>query len=823
MASNLEIRVLFAAIDKFVRPAAAITDASRKASKALKETRDAQKGLENQSKLIESFRSANKQIGITGHDLEKARELVKRLALEMNATAVPTAKMQSALAKATEDARHLAAQANRLAEKKQRLRKELSEVGIDTKKLSEQQRDLKSKMEAASAAVKQQEEALGALNKRKQQQHAIEDKLNKLRKTAATMAKTGVGMLAAGAAVGVPVAKAGKDFADFETAMLGVARQMEGARDANGKVTQTYWEMADAIKAMSERLPGSANDIAKIVEAGARMGIQGKQNLLTYAETTAIMASAFDLPVDQVGEDIGNISQLYKVPIKDIKALGDTINWLDDNALANGGDIIDVMKRIAGTADMAHMSFKQAAALGSTFLSLGAAPEVAASASNAMIRELSIANMQSKRFKEGMAMLGLNGKDVQQGMSNDATGTIIKVLEKIKSLAGDKQLEAATRLFGKEFGDDASKLAANLEEYRRQLALVNAESAKGSMDRENNSRADTLNQRIEDSRDAFTNLSSDLGKLLKPAIADALETTLGMIQAVRDWVAKNPELAGTIMHVVKWVGLAALGFGGLLVAISAIATPLAIIRYAFSGFGIGAKAISLLTGAFGLLKGAFFAIGRLLMANPLFAAIAIIAAAAYVIYENWEPIKKFFSDIWDGVSKTTKLAWGELKDWFGGLADSFMSIGSDIVNGMIRGIESQYGALKEAVTGMGGASVDWLKEKLGIHSPSRVFEQLGAYTMQGFEQGLLGNTGGALSAMGEAAKKIAAVGAGIAISAAPVAATAGQSKGGDTYQITIQRSVGDSDADLVKKLEGMLERIQMKKQASARASLRDTE
>ncbi|MDA1379949.1 hypothetical protein PCI56_09095 [Plesiomonas shigelloides subsp. oncorhynchi] len=47
------------------------------------------------------------------------------------------------------------------------------------------------------------------------------------------------------------------------------------------------------------------------------------------------------------------------------------------------------------------MDYKQAAALGSTFLSLGAAPEVAASASKAMVRELGIASMQSQRFSDG--------------------------------------------------------------------------------------------------------------------------------------------------------------------------------------------------------------------------------------------------------------------------------------------------------------------------------------------------------------------------------------------------------------------------------------
>lgn len=408
--------------------------------------------------------------------------------------------------------------------------------------------------------------------------------------------------------------------------------------------------------------------IAALVEAGARMGIQGSADLLQYARTAGMAATAFDAMADQIGENIAKVAGLYKIPIANIGELGDTINWLDDNALAKGGDIIDVMKRIAGTADMAHMSFKQAAALGSTFLSLGANPEVAASASNAMIRELSIANMQSKRFKEGMAMLGLNGKDVQQSMSKDATGTIIKVLEKIKSLAGDKQLEAATRLFGKEFGDDASKLAANLDEYRRQLALVNDESARGSMIREADSRGDTLNARIDAARNAMTNLSSDLGKLLKPAIADTLETTLSIIQAVRDWAAEHPRLSSALMTTIKWLAIIMTTIGAVTLAAAALLVPLATLKFSMITLGISGA------GGFAMLRTGIMLVGRALLANPIGLTLTGIAVAATLIYDNWERIGNWFAAVIDGMLTKLNQLKANLRylmpETFGDLKDS---------------------------------------------------------------------------------------------------------------------------------------------------------
>ncbi|MBI2306107.1 MAG: phage tail tape measure protein [Rhodocyclales bacterium] len=828
MSDRLELKVVFAAVDNFLRPVKAITDGARAASKELNAAKDALKGLNAQQKLIDNYRSTNKALGINAQDLEKARAEVRRIAEAMASTAAPTAAMQRAFKAATEEARNLAGAETRLLEKKQRLRHELAAAGIDTKQLASQQRDLKGRIDAATTAVTKQSEALEAANKRMQRLHAARAQLDKTNALRSKMATTGAGITAGGAAVGLPVAKATKDFADFETAMLGVARQVDGARDENGKLTATYYEIGQAVKSMSERLPLSANEIARIVEGGARMGIQGKDNLLTYTELTAVMAAAFDLPVDKVGEDIGKISQLYKVPIKDIHQLGDTINWLDDNALSKGGEIIDVMKRIAGTADMVKMNFREAAALGSTFLSLGATPEIAASASNAMMRELSVATMQSKRFREGLGMLKMDAKAIQFGMSKDATGTILKVLDAIKALPEQQQLEAATRLFGKEFGDDAAKLASNLDEYRRQLKLVNDEKARGSMGRENSARNDTINARMTMAKNALINLSSDLGEHMKPALVATMEKTLGIVKAMRAWAAENPQLASGIITVVKWLAVGLTVIGGLTLAAAAVLGPLAMIKFALTTLGISG---GLAGGALALLKGALFGpikmllwLGSLAMAHPIIALIAALAAGALYVWSNWDTIGPKFKALLDGIG-----------NWFGGLKDRAIETGSQMIDGMIAGINARWEALKAAVTGIGDASVGWLKEKLGIHSPSRVFAELGSFTMQGFEQGLAGGEDGPLKAVGDMARKLAGIGAGVLIGGAaaagdlpldtrpPIGAAAGTSGGSVTYQIIINAAPGTDNQNLAALVAREIERIEAKRAAQHRSRLRDSE
>lgn len=859
MADNLELKVVFSAVDKFLRPVNAITSGARAASKELRATRDALKALNDQQKLVDNFRSTNKALGIDSAKLEQARAKVKGIADAMAATAAPSAQMQRSFAAARDEAAKLSANVNRLAENKQRLRQQLTAVGIDTKQLAAGQRDLKSKIAEATGAVNKQSEALESANKKMQRMKAAQADLGKSQQMAGKLGGAGAGMLAGGVAAGLPVAAAAKAYADFETAMLGVARQVDGARDANGRYTKTYFEMADGIKAMSEKLPMTAGEIAKIVEAGARMGIQGKENLLIFAETTAVMASAFDLPVEQVGDDIGKISQLYKIPIKDIKALGDTINFLDDNALSKGGDIIEVMKRIAGTADMVKMSFGDAAALGSTFLSLGSTAEVAATASNAMMRELSVATMQGKRFQGGLEMLKLKAGDLQLGMSKDSTGTIIKVLEAIKQLPEEQQLEAATRLFGKEFGDDAAKLASNMDEYRRQLALVNDEKAKGSMQRESDTRNNSVNARMDMAKNALGNLSSDLGESMRPAIVATLEAVLSVAQGMRNWAKENPQLAASIMTVVRWLAVALTVFGGITLAAAAIIGPLAMVKFGISALGIsGFSAMSLLGRGFNIITSGLGFIGRALLMNPIGLIITGIAVGAFMIYKYWEPIKGFFGGLWDQVKQAFNgglagisalitnwspiglfyQAFAAVMSYFGiELPSKFTEFGANLMNGLVSGITNGIQAAKDAIGSAGDAVVGFFKEKLGIKSPSRVFAELGGFTMQGLEQGLMGGEDGPLSAVGNMAKKLAGIGAGIAIGGAamagdipldarpPIGASDIASSASAPMQVVINiyGAPGQDVNNIQRQVEQALANVEARRAAQQRSRLRDTE
>lgn len=765
-AEKLKLEVLLTAIDKITGPLKTITKGSGDAARALRAAKDQLKDIEGQQKAIAAFKDADKAAAITVNAFKGVQEQVKHLQREMAKTPEPTQAMIKALRDASAEAERLKTRHASLMDKQQRLFLQMKAGGIDVSNLAHHSRDLATRQIEAARAADKLKQSLDAQNKVLAKMHAARANYDKSMVNAGKLRSAGAQAMVGGAALGLPAVIAARDYATFEDAMLGVARQVEGARDDNGKLTKTYYEMGTAIKAMSERIPMTTVEIAKIVEAGARMGIQGRENLLIYAQTTAVMADAFDLPVDMIGENIGKISQLYKIPIKDIRGLGDTINWLDDNALSKGGDIIDVMQRMAGSATMVGMSYRQAAALGSTFLSLGAKAEVAASASNAMIGQLANAPMlaTAKRYREGLEMLKLSAADLQRGMNSDSTGTILNVLEAIKALPQEKQLEAATRLFGKEYGDDASKLAQNVGEYRRQLELVNAERAKGSMQREADARADAINARMTMAKSAVFNLSADIGEHLKPGITATLERIVDIAQAVRAWAAENPALASGIMTTVKWLALAVTVIGALLVAVGGILAPIALFKFGLTAIGVtaGGSLATLWAFVSPLAKvAAAFAAG--------YAAGTLLNAGIDWLVSKLLGHKTTLGAAIFDLVEIIKAKFGEMVAWLGTLPGRFMAAGAAIVDGIMGGISSRWEALKSLVTGLADSTVGWLKDKLGIRSPSRVFAEIGGYTMEGFEQGILSAQGGPLAALMDTAKRLTAAGAGVLIGGAAMA------------------------------------------------------
>ncbi|MFG3287253.1 phage tail tape measure protein [Streptomyces sp. NPDC048179] len=98
------------------------------------------------------------------------------------------------------------------------------------------------------------------------------------------------------------------------------------------------------------------------------------------------------------------------------------------------------------------------------------------------------------------------------------------------------------------------------------------------------------------------------------------------------------------------------------------------------------------------------------------------------------------------VNKATEMvSWvrglpGRIMSGLGHLSGLLVSAGSDLIMGLIHGAEQKAAAAINTVKSIGSRAVSGIKSVLGIHSPSRVFRQIGIYLNEGLVQGLTGTT-----------------------------------------------------------------------------------
>ncbi|ABJ09629.1 TMP repeat protein [Bacillus phage 1] len=194
------------------------------------------------------------------------------------------------------------------------------------------------------------------------------------------------------------------------------------------------------------------------------------------------------------------------------------------------------------------------------------------------------------------------------------------MFEVAKALAGIKdettQNALGVKIFGTMWEDQGTNISETILNMGKHLA-----GAKQNQDELN----DSISKINADPAVKFQKALGDLKTALEPL----LSVIASVVGAIASWMSANPQLAATITAIVASVGI----FAGALMA-------LAPILYSIQ------NVLPIITKMLPMLGNAFKA-----MTGPIGLAITVLTLLVPVIIKNWEPIKEFFSKLWDGIKK----------------------------------------------------------------------------------------------------------------------------------------------------------------------------
>lgn len=795
MARDLKLQVVLEGLNRASKPFREVSRSAIGLGADLKATRTELKGLQAQQRDVSSFRALKGQTEQTGKALEAARQKVKDLRFAHAANTTEMRKNQAASRAAIREATALKAKHSQQQTELQGLRGKLNAAGISTRNLGQHERELRSKISATNQAMAQQEARLKRLTAQQQRLGKAKQQYESTQNLAGSMAGTG----AAGLATGSGMLYAGSRMVAPQAA----AQQQGGLLAAqSGESTARAGEYTQIIQGI--RADGLNSDITAIGAALAAVNSTFKAlGDVSDRELDRATRKALDLSA-VMGGDVAEHVQTAGILMKNGLAANsdeafDLITrGMQQVSTSMRGELPEILHEYS--THFRSLGFNGAESM-SLLVSMADQGKFALDKTGDALKEFSIRGSDmSKASQEAYELVGLNAATMSSAIASGGADARQALQQTAKGLLAitdpATRANASIALFGTPIEDLAvDQIPAFLQ------AMTGTGSRLGQIEGAASQLGDTLRDNLGGDIQRLSGAWSDLGAQLyghqNGPLRGITQSITKVIGSVKSWVAENPELASGLVKTAGGIALLMAGMGGLTLAMASILGPFAMVRYGLtlmtlkSGSFLGTL-WSLGKTALPLVAKGVLLIGRALLMNPIGLAVTAIAGAAYLIYKNWDRVGPYFTGLWAEIKTgfssglggiaTTLVNFSPLGLFYRAFAGvmgylgvelpgKFTEFGGMIMQGLVNGIKNAAGAVKGAVVGAADSSINYFKEKLGIHSPSRVFAELGGDTMAGLTQGLEKNQSSPLQALGDISKRLTQAGAvTLAMATAPVGA-----------------------------------------------------
>ena len=563
-----------------------------------------------------------------------------------------------------------------------------------------------------------------------------------------TAAITGVG------AAGIKVAS------DFEKAMSGV-QAITGATCAD---FETLREKAIELGTTTSF---SAGEVAEAMTEMAKAG-------WTTTQIIEGMAGVLDATAAS-GESLGTVSTIvadaitgFGLKAKDSARVADLMTQAANSGTIGVADLGESYKYVAPLAQSMGLSIEDV----TTALSAMSMAGIKGSQAGTSLRTV-LANMAkpSKTVATAMEELGLSITNSDGSFKPlDQIVTIMRT--EFSGLTEDQQAYYATALAGKEgMSGLISLLNLTQEEYDALSASMS--NCSGIAGETAAVMQDNLQSKVEQLGGSLESLAIKLSEYVVPYLTGLVEKITAAVDAFTNL---SPGVQKAILVIAGMVAVV----GPLLIVIGKV----------ISAVGTIMTIIPKLAGVINVVKAAFAALNATMLVNPIVLIIAAIAAlvAAFIylwntneefrqfwidLWENikevaiaaWNAIKEFLAAAWQAISSTAQSIWNGIKDFFSGvwegikdtasgildtikngfnnavsfitgLASSAYTWGSDIINGIVDGIESCIDKVKNAVMNVAETIRSFLHFSVPDEGPLTDYESWMPDFMSGLVKGI---------------------------------------------------------------------------------------
>ena len=155
-----------------------------------------------------------------------------------------------------------------------------------------------------------------------------------------------------------------KAFIDFETAMTGVQKTVDGTE-------KDFQELGSWIKQASTEMASSKEDIAGTMEIAGQLGVSGVKNLENFTKTMVMLGDTTNLSSEEASTALARFMNITGTSYDDTSRLGSAIVDLGNNFATSESEITEMATRLAAAGTVAGLSETDILALSAAMTSVG--------------------------------------------------------------------------------------------------------------------------------------------------------------------------------------------------------------------------------------------------------------------------------------------------------------------------------------------------------------------------------------------------------------------------------------------------------------------
>lgn len=314
-----------------------------------------------------------------------------------------------------------------------------------------------------------------------------------------------------------------RSFARFETALLGVAKT------ANIAVGPELDAFGNKFTELSLKIPVSAVELLNFGQAAAQLGVEGKKNILNFAQVMAKLTKTTNIMGEEGASQLARLIKVTGGNVAQVENYASALVALGNTSAATEAEILSFATRLGASGALFGITGIQALGLATTLKSVGIQAEEGGSS---IARGLGAINKTilegGSKLKDLSTLTGIAAKDLKAAFGKDAIGVLTKFslgLDKFITKGGDATTALAH--FGLEGIRDLrtiGSLAKNTDLLTEKLAQAGDAFKKNTaLEKEFAVQSQSLSNDFK----ILTNNLSKMGKLITLNIKPVLDATIG--------------------------------------------------------------------------------------------------------------------------------------------------------------------------------------------------------------------------------------------------------------------------------------------------------